>query len=396
MHDTPHSPYQIGGSIGAILPIVLIILAVHGPALALGGNRFGFILPAAIVMIVLLALRATGLSPPRYASWLWLGVMVWGGVQIAMDLTPDRGEAARVLARFALYGAVYLVAFDIAQRPFQAGLLIKASALWIASVSAFGLIAWATGHNPILSELEAYPAPLEATFINRNAFALYAVFGLLAALCVCAQNRSGLRGFTEGGWIWAAVAVTSCAALTLTGSRGGLGAGIVGLTIFCALLAKRRWPVVLCAFALLIGGFIGQDYIRDAPILADARFAVHGQVLAETFKAPLTGHGLGAFQDTFRAPLGESWRWGDWDHAHQQYLETAYELGWPAAMALFAAILLAAPPPLRGDPITALALGALGAAAAHALVDFSLTIPAVAMTLALLLGLASGRHGRIR
>lgn len=396
MQDTPHALYQIGSTTGATLPIAGIMLAVHGPALALGGNRFGFILPAAAIVIVLLMLRAGHFSPPRYASWLWLGVMAWGGVQIALDLTPDSGEAARVLARFALYAAVYLVAFDMARRPFRASLLVKATALWIASVSAYGLIAWATGHNPILGELEAYPAPLEATFINRNAFALYAVFGLLAALCACMQNLSGLRGFAESGWIWAAAAVIICAALTLTGSRGGLGAGIVGLVIFCALLAKRRWPAILCALALLAGAFVGQDYIRDAPILADARFAVHGQVLTETFKAPLTGHGLGAFQDTFRAPLGENWRWGDWDHAHQQYLETAYELGWPAAMALFAAILLAAPPPVRGDPITALALGALGAAAAQALVDFSLTIPAVAMTLALLLGLASGRHRRIR
>lgn len=394
MQDTPHARFQVGGPAGAVLPITSIILAAHGPALALGGNRFGFILPTAALVIVLLMLRASHITPPRYAFWLWLGVMMWGGAQIALNLTPDHGEAARVLARFALYGAVYLIAFDMGRRSFQASLLVKASALWIASVSAYGLIAWAAGQNPILGGLEAYPAPLEATFVNRNAFALYAVFGLLAALCALAQNRHGFRGFAESGWIWAAAAGMICTALILTGSRGGLGAGIVGLIIFYALLANLRWPIVLCAFALLASGIIGQDYIRDASVLADARFAVHGEVLAETSKAPLTGHGLGAFQDTFRAPLGETWRWGDWDHAHQQYLETAYELGWPAAIALFAAILLAAPRPVRGDPITALALGALGAAAAHALVDFSLTIPAVAMTLALLLGLASGRQRR--
>lgn len=396
VQDTPYASYRIGGATIAAVPIVAIILAVHGPALALGGNRFGFVLPSAAILIVLLAHRASHISPPRYASWLWVGVMAWGSVQIALGLTPDPGEAARILARFALYGAVYLLAFDIAGRPFQAGLLVKASALWIASISAFGLMAWATGDNPILAELEAYPAPLEATFVNRNAFALYAVFGLLAALCACLQTRDGLRGFAETGWIWAVAAVIICAALILTGSRGGLGAGIVGLLIFCSLLSRRRWPVVICGLVLLISGAVGQEFIRGASLLEDARFAVHEQVLAETLKMPLAGHGLGAFQDTFRAPLGDVWRWGDWDHAHQQYLETAYELGWPAAIALFAAILLAAPMPLRGDPITALALSALGAAAAHALVDFSLTIPAVAMTLALLLGLASGHQRRLR
>lgn len=396
MNVTSHAPSQISASTGAILPIAAISLAVHGPALALGGNRFGFILPSAAIILALLTLRAARLSQPRYASWLWLGVMAWGAAQVVLDLTPDKGEAARILARFALYGAVYLVAFDLARRPGQAILLVKSTAIWVACVSAYGLIAWATGHNPIVGPLEAYPGPLEATFVSRNAFALYAVFGLLAALCVCAETRHRLQGFAAGGWVWAAAAMIICLALMLTGSRGGVGAGVVGLLIFCALLARWRWPVVLCGFALIAVIGMGQDYLRDAPVLADARFPVHGQVLAETLAAPLTGHGLGAFQDTFRAPLGDAWRWGDWDHAHQQYLETAYEIGWPAAIALFAAILLAAPRPRWGDPITALALGALGAAAVHALVDFSLTIPAVAMTLALLLGLASGRQRRAR
>ncbi len=396
MHATSHAPYHIGVETAVNLRIAALVLAIHGSALVLGGNRFGLILPAAAIVIALLVLRAAHLSPPRYASWLWLGVMAWGCVQIAFDQTPDKGEAARILARFSLYGAIYLIAFDVACRPFQAILLVKASAACIAVVSVFGLAAWATGHNPILGELEAYPSPLEATFVNRNAFALYAVFGLLAALCACAEARSGARRITGGGLLWAGVAAITCTALLLTGSRGGVGAGIVGLAIFGAMLARRRWPVGLCILALVSVGVIGPDFIRESSILADARFAVHGQVLAETLTAPLAGHGLGAFQDTFRAPLGDSWRWGDWDHAHQQYLETAYELGWPAAIALFASILLAAPRPRRGDPITALALGALGAAAAHALVDFSLTIPSVAMTLALLLGLASGRQRRIR
>ncbi len=396
MYVTPYAPSQITASTGAIWPISGIILAVHGPALALGGNRFGFILPTAVIILALFALRIARLGQPRYASWLWLGVMAWGGAQIALDLTPDKGEAARILARFALYGAVYLVAFDLARRPGQAILLVKASAICIASVSAFGLIAWATGDNPILGELEAYSGPLEASFVNRNAFALYAVFGLLAALCVCAGTGHGLRSLAEGGWIWPAAAMIICLALMLTGSRGGVGAGVVGLAIFCVLLTKRRWPVVFCALALIAGVGMGQDYLRDAPVLSDSRFAVHGRVLTEIFAAPWAGHGLGAFQDTFRAPLGDTWRWGDWDHAHQQYLETAYEVGWPAAIALFAAILLAAPRPRRADPMTALALGALGAAAVHALVDFSLTVPVVAMTLALLLGLANGRHRRMR
>ena len=383
------------GDIAGMTPLMAaFLLAVHTPALALGGNRFGLILPTAAVVLALLIRRASHLGPPRYASWLWLAVMAWGAMQIATGLTPDPGQAARIIARYALYASVFLIAADFARRPFQGGMMVRATAAWITLICIYGLIAWSSGVNPIVAELEAYAAPLEASFVNRSAFALYAVFGLLASLTVLAGGRRGGGGFVGGGWLWAAAAMICGAALILTGSRGGLGAGVFGVIIFAAVSGGTR-ATAFVAVAVLIGaGLMGDAYFRDASAFEDPRFAIHAQLLAETGNAPLLGHGLGAFQDAFRAPLGVDWRWGDWDHAHQQYLETAYELGWPAAIALCLAIALAAPRPLRGDPITALGLAALGAAAAHALVDFSLTIPSVAMTLALLLGLGGGRQRR--
>ena len=395
MRNTPVSPPLTADRVAVTPSVAVFLLAVHAPALALGGNRFALILPTAVVLLGLLLRRAADMAPPTYASWLWLAVMGWGGAQIALGLTPDSGEAAQILCRFALYAAIFLLAADFARTPQLGGVLVNATAAWIALICAYGLIAWATGANPILAELEAYPNPLEATFVNRNAFALYALFGLLASLCALALQwrRSGLAG---GVWLWAGAALICAAALVLTGSRGGLGAGVISVIAFVVFRSGARAPALLLLAALIGAALLGDAYLRDVPVADDARFAVHGQILAETAKAPFAGHGLGAFQDMFRATLGADWRWGDWDHAHQQYLETAYEIGWPAALSLFAAIALAAPRPARGDPITALALAALAAAAAQALVDFSLTIPSVAMTLALLLGVASGRRRRAR
>lgn len=377
---------------GATALITLFLLAIHIPAVTLGANRFGFVLPSAILVLGLLVARSSRIAPPKHASWLWLSVICWGGVQIGLGLTSDSGEAARILARFSLYAAVFLIAADIARQPFQGGFLVKATAAWITLICLYGLIAWAAGVNPVLAEAEAYPTSLEATFISRNAFALYAVFGLLASLSVLVRTADDI--FTRRGWIWAAAAAICAAALLLTGSRGGLGAGFIGVLIFAVTYGTRRSLTLTLSIGLVAMGVAGEAFLRKAPLFEDPRFTIHGQLLKETAKAPLTGHGLGAFQDLFRASLGGEWRWGDWDHAHQQYLETAYELGWPAALAMFAAIVLAAPRPLRGDPISALSLAALGAAAAHALVDFSLTIPSVAMTLALFLGVASGRQRR--
>lgn len=396
MRDTLHIMSLREAGPAATSRIMLFLLAIHAPALMYGGNRFGLIAPSAVILLVLLWQTRKRNHPLFFASWLWIGVMVWGGGQIALGLTPDHGEAARILVRFALYAAIYLIAADIARRPLKGNALIKATAVWISLICIYGLVAWSTGVNPVLAELEAYPDPLEATFINRNAFALYAVFGLLASLAAGVGSRQGFIGFANGGWAWAAAAAICATTLVLTGSRGGLGAGLAGVAVFAFITRRRRLAAIFVVGALFCAGLLGETFFRETSLLTDPRFTIHAQVFAETAKAPLTGHGLGAFQDTFRASVGAEWRWGDWDHAHQQYLETAYEIGWPAAIALFAAIILAAPDPMRKDPHSALALAALTAAAAHALVDFSLTIPSVAMTLALLLGLASNRQGRAR
>ncbi len=372
----------------------LIFLAIFAPALIFGGNRFGLILPSALLALLALIAWAPHLRHPKYASWLFLTVIGWGVVQIELDLTPDRGEAARILARLSLYAAVYLVALGLSVRDRQGWRMIRAISLWIAAISACGLVAWAADRNPLLAELEAYPNALEATFINRNAFALYTVFGVLASLGVWAQGPRSARGLVEGGWIWLTAAGVCGVALILTGSRGGAGAGIVGLATLSALLAGGYWIAGFGVAALSGALLMGAGFLRQTSESQDVRFAVHETVLARILDAPWMGHGLGSFQDSFRATPGVGWQWGDWDHAHQQYLETAYELGWPAAIALFAAILLAAPRPVRRQPATAVALASLAAAAAHAFVDFSLTIPAVALALALLLGVGRGRQMR--
>jgi len=82
-----------------------------------------------------------------------------------------------------------------------------------------------------------------------------------------------------------------------------------------------------------------------------------------------------------------------WDKAHNTYLEHAAELGLPAALALYAGMLLLFLYLLSGifrrrrDQIYPLvATAATILVAVHALVDFSLQIPAVAVTYAAVLG----------
>ncbi|MFP6563251.1 MAG: hypothetical protein VCC68_02065, partial [Myxococcota bacterium] len=83
-----------------------------------------------------------------------------------------------------------------------------------------------------------------------------------------------------------------------------------------------------------------------------------------------------------------------WRRAHSTYLENALELGIPAAVALFASIGTCAGycwlgiGRRRRDRIyPAIAVAATALVAAHSTVDFSLQIPAVAVSYAFLLGL---------
>jgi O-antigen ligase len=112
--------------------------------------------------------------------------------------------------------------------------------------------------------------------------------------------------------------------------------------------------------------------------------------------APLTGFGLGAFAPTFRlyrdASLPQEW---EVDKAHNLYLELALELGIPFAMLLIGTLALLAlkcavgvVTRRRDQLYPALGIGVTVLLGLHNTIDFSLQIPAVAVTYALLLGLA--------
>ena len=106
------------------------------------------------------------------------------------------------------------------------------------------------------------------------------------------------------------------------------------------------------------------------------------------------GVGYGSFEESFRLYRDETIT-GHYDKAHNTYLENIFELGMLPALALFLAIILPALVCVRGVWVRrrdwlypALGVAASVLVGAHALVDFSLQIPAVALTYALIMGAA--------
>lgn len=104
------------------------------------------------------------------------------------------------------------------------------------------------------------------------------------------------------------------------------------------------------------------------------------------------GYGYGSYESTFRLYRTKEIR-GNYNKAHNTYLENIFELGIPAASALFLSIFLIALKCLTGVwsrqrnwIYPAIGFSSTVLVAAHSFVDFSLQIPAVAVTYAAILG----------
>lgn len=256
------------------------------------------------------------------------------------------------------------------------------------------------------------------TFVNRNHFAnlmmlaLAAGLGLLLSGMDRARSRSLRQSIAAGlrtlmgprAWLRAGL-VAMVIALVLTRSRMGNFAFFAALTGvgMLALLRTRfrhRGLVLLVGSVLLVdilvvGSWFGVDQVVER-IQATAqreggewvvqggnRISANRESLDIIAQAPVAGLGGESFHTVYPAWRGEDQKF--MDHAHNDYLEFIIEHGWVGAglLALFVLLCFARALACLRDPRRALAFGvgfaaltAISGMLIHALVDFSLHIPA--------------------
>lgn len=339
-----------------------------------------------------------------------------------------RGQAARLsLAPAASLSAALtwaaasacLLAGAVAGRRRQRRRWLYGAVLAGAAVQVFfGARAANAGERTLWGvEVQISAARLHGTFFNPNHLALYLEMALALAFAWIwwAVRRARLELAFERKVLWVAppalLWLTLFAGLAFTASRGGLAAALAGLVVQGALLAvaQRRWgPAVLggaaaaagVAAALAAGLQAGLARVFTT-LPFDVSWGARRQAWAATLALwrgyPLTGTGLGAFRDAF--PLVQPARLeGTWWHAHSGPLELLATAG-PAGVAVAAAGLAVLVWRLLAvlrhgrrseDRAAGLAiLGALAAVAVHESFDFGLTLPANALTLAVLAGAAA-------
>lgn len=404
----------------------LILLA----ALVNGGNDAAIWTPMALAAAILFALQlclAGWRGTPAQAARLWgpgllfVAALGWGVAQTLPHAPPALahpfwtlvpGAEARISAapvaghhavlRLAAYAMVFWIAVHAALNPGRARAFLAAIAVVSSLVAAYGLaLAAPTG------------AAVSATFVNRNAYASFAIIGLLANLgmwidCAGARMpgvwsrrhalRRAVEGFLRGGWVFVLGAALCLSALLLSGSRAGAGAGLIAagtLALLCRAQMRNAlsaWLPALALFAALAAMLAG-TILERGPAEAE-RFLVYRAMLENIEARLLLGHGLGAFQDTFRPHLPAEVAVAEWSRAHNSYLENLWELGLPAALALYAALSSVAAGLLRGalDPrrrrvFCAVAAACIVGLGLHAAIDFALQMPATAALFAFVLGI---------
>ena len=177
----------------------------------------------------------------------------------------------------------------------------------------------------------------------------------------------------------------------------------------------RRWrfaPLGLLAglFAIATVAWIGleQGFGRLLATSAyeaawNARPVIYKASLALWTMFPIFGTGLGSFEEAFTIVQPAEISGRVWNHAHNDWLEVLVTTGaigavvvlagvWMTGLALWRVLTGS-----RSSSSRAFALGALGAAIAvglHSLLDFGLTMPANAFTLAVVIGAALGAARR--
>lgn len=420
----------------ALLTLVVgALLVLHAAALARRRSVFtqtlGPLLPMIVPLLLVLAWAGLQAAPWTPTSWhhpLWRAAGAALREPLPGAVSIDPGETVFALLRLLCYGGIFWLALQLGRRPERAAMALIGLSVAGIAYAAYGLADKLSGANMVLWYVKtAYRDTVTGPFINRNSYATYAGLGLLclSGLMVKLSEETasprasrrfravqiiealgGGRALLIAGW---GVLMT---ALLLTGSRGGVVSGFAGLAAFLAAIWTRPKPgragVRLAAAAIVVGGlglvaWSGEQVelrLADTTPQSEERAIVYELALKGIDRSPGLGTGLGTFAEAFRFDRDERIR-GFWDKAHDTYIEDALELGIPATLLLLtglAAMFLRCAKGVRDrrrDSIySCVGVGATILVAVHSLVDFSLEIPAIAATYALIMGVAVAQSWR--
>lgn len=354
-----------------------------------------------------LAVAALGLLPlpALFHEWLAPGATALdrelGG---APRFAPSsRDPAATRLALLALAVGAALVASvrSIARAPRARALLAAALVAGAALVALIGVSEALLGTPLLQRSLPPHARPF-GPFANRNHAGALLLLALPLALAgarraAVAARLGALCTDRLARAAWTAAATLLVLGLLLNGSRGVALAALLttAFTLAASRLALRPKLLLGGAVALLLVVPSAAFERRGDATTISERLTLAGDALRMAKDAPLLGIGLNAFGAAY-PPYQTVERDLRFRHVECEPLELLVEGGLPLALAgLAAAALLlrvAARVVRRGGAEEAALAAAALAVPFHALCDFPLRVPGVALPFALAVGLLLAVH----
>jgi len=362
-------------------------------------------------------------TPDAWHHPLWADASGVIGRELPGRISVNPEQTLTALVRLLAYGGVFWLSLQLCRDPERASRGLQFFVWAGFAYALYGLVAYFSGAEKILwMDKWTYHGSVTSTLVNRNNYATLAGLVLVAASAVFLDGLGAILRATvparvkarwllkqllgPGAPLLVAILVI-VTALLLTASRAGTLSAFFGLAVLMlAFLRARSLPgrqtaalvIVLLLAGVAVFALSGETVTGRFERTEQSwggRFPVYTLVIRAIGDAPLLGTGYGTFSDVFPLYQDETVEGtGFWDKAHSTYLENALELGVPAAVALFAAVgtcawycWLGIKRRRRDRIYPAVGLAATALVAVHATVDFSLQIPAVAVSYAFLLGM---------
>lgn len=370
------------------------------------------------LVIVWAFIQTLPIVPGSWAHPLWGETAATLGQSVAASISVVPEDAIKGLVRLVTYAISCALAFVLLQDSRRARRFLDM--LWFTGVAlcAYGLVVYLAGLQKILwFDKWAYNDDLTSTFVNHNHFAIYAAMVLTCGTARLVQSWRELKhskppsfaralrdwlgqeGLPQGFMI---AMVLTC--IVLSHSRAGLTLALAGFGAWVLLYQvylrawKRVWLAGLGTLIVLAAVFALAVHTSERFAVLFSDYSSLDRLKAYTIgwhallDNPLLGYGLNGYEPEFR--LYQQDMRVEFNHAHNDWLESLLDLGVPMALALWAAIGLLLSGLAHGilnrrrfGLFPTLGLAASVMALGHALVDFDLQIPGVVLTWLALLGM---------
>lgn len=392
-----------------VIALTLLITSLRGNSVSLSGP---VAFPAALALVFVGWGFVQALAP--------VGNVVYYGIS-SVDTILTKSEVLSVIPEATINNSFFFLGHVLVftgtylycKRRERVVRLIRFCSIVGGLYAMYGFAIFVSGNEYVLwQEKMTNFNSLSSSFINRNNYAAYAGLGLQCLIAFSyfwaqseiAEGRVGKERarqilevlLTKAWWLPLAIFLVGTS-LLLTNSRAGFAASAAAVFLLFLLspnnfgsgknLVMRRsiFAIVLIAVSgilFTISGEVLEARLENSSLDA-LRTMAYDTIPAIIAEYPLTGTGLGTFEDVFLFYQPKDFH-SFFDRAHSDHLEIIVTAGIPASIILYLAFIYIAFKlasalkfGLQYRSFIALGITAMVQIGLHAIVDFPLQIPAI-------------------